>query len=45
MIITGLQEWNTKTLKMKTRIILNKIRKTKTTQKAKMMKMKIKMNI
>ena len=36
---------NMKTLKMKTIIIANKISKTKTIHKAKIMKMKMKMNI
>ena len=45
MIMTGFQEWNIKTPKMITRITVNKIRKTKTIEKAKTMKMKIKMKI
>ena len=42
MITTGLQEWNMKT---KTKITVNKIRKTKIIQTTKIMKVKIKRNI
>ena len=42
MIMNGLKEWNMKT---KTKITVRKIRKKKVIQKAKMIKMKIKMKI
>ena len=45
MILTRSQEWNMKTLKMKTSIIVKKTRKKKTTQKEEIMKAKIKINI
>ena len=43
--MTVLQEWNMNTLKMKTKITVNNISKTKTLQKARIITMKIKMNI
>ena len=42
MIMTGFQEWY---MKMKTKITVNNISKTKTIKKVKIVKMKIKMKI
>ena len=40
-----MQEWNTKTLKIKTRITVNRIRSITTIKKAKTMKMETKMKV
>ena len=45
MIMTGLQECNMKTLKTKLMIISKKIRKTKKIQKARIIKVDIRMKI
>ena len=45
MIITGFKECNMKTLKTKTRITVKKVRKTQTIQKAKIVRVRIKMHI
>ena len=45
MIMTGLQEWNMRTLKEKIRTTVKKISKMMTIQKAKIIKIKMKMKI
>ena len=45
MIMTALQEWNMKTMNTRTSITVKNISKTKAIQKAKIMKVMIKMNI
>ena len=45
MIMTGLQDWNMKIQKTKTRITVKEIKKTKIIYKAEIMKVKIKMII
>ena len=45
MIMTGLREWNKKTLKTKTKITVKNISKTKTIQKSKIMKIKTKIKV
>ena len=45
MIMTGLKEWNMKTIETKTKITVKSVRKKNTIQKSKMMKLKIKIKI